>query len=160
DAHTGAVCAAEALLRWYEPEMGAVSPEEFIPIAEDTGLIANIGEWVLRSACRQGRAWQHAGFEAIRINGNASTHQPRPPAWPQLVARILDETGLSAAHLELELTESAILAHEESTVRALMELHEMGVGLTLDDFGTGYSSLSSLRRFPIERVKIDRSFVG
>jgi diguanylate cyclase (GGDEF)-like protein len=160
DARTGDVCAAEALLRWYEPEMGAVKPEEFIPIAEDTGLILNIGEWVLRTACAQQRSWQREGYEPIRIAVNVSTHQLRQPAWPQLVARILADTGVSAAHLELELTESAILAHEDATIRALAQLHDMGVGLVLDDFGTGYSSLSSLRRFPIERVKIDRSFVG
>jgi diguanylate cyclase len=160
NARTGEVCAAEALLRWHEPEMGAVRPEEFIPIAEDTGLILNIGEWVLRSACAQLHSWQSQGFEPIRIAVNVSTHQLRQPGWPQLVARILAETGVSADHLELELTESAILAHEDATVRALSELHDMGVGLVLDDFGPGYSSLSSLRRFPIERVKIDRSFVG
>jgi diguanylate cyclase (GGDEF)-like protein len=160
DARSGEVCAAEALLRWYEPEMGVVGPEEFIPIAEDTGLILNIGEWVLRSACAQVRSWQDEGYEPIRIAVNVSTHQLRQPSWLQLVARILAETGVSAHHLELELTESAILAHEDATIRALAELHDMGVGLVLDDFGTGYSSLSSLRRFPIERVKIDRSFVG
>jgi diguanylate cyclase (GGDEF)-like protein len=160
DAQSGAVCAAEALLRWSEPEMGAVGPEEFIPIAEDTGMILAIGEWVLRSACTQIRRWQSEGFAPIRIAVNVSTHQLRQPSWPQTVARILAETDVSAAQIELELTESAILAHEDTTIRALAELHDMGVGLTLDDFGTGYSSLSSLRRFPIERVKIDRSFVG
>jgi diguanylate cyclase (GGDEF)-like protein len=160
DAVTGAVSAAEALLRWTEPGSGPVSPEEFIPIAEDSGLILSIGEWVLRSACTQMREWQSQGFEPIRIAVNVSTHQLRQPTWPSVVARVLEETGLSTAHLELELTESAILEHEDSTIRALAELHDMGVGLVLDDFGTGYSSLSSLRRFPIERVKIDRSFVG
>jgi diguanylate cyclase (GGDEF)-like protein len=160
DAASGAVCAAEALLRWNEPETGPVRPDEFIPIAEDSGLILSIGEWVLRSACAQLRAWQIQGFEAIRIAVNVSTHQLRQPTWPKVVARVLEETGLSPAHLELELTESAILEHEDSTIRALAELSDMGVGLALDDFGTGYSSLSSLRRFPIDRVKIDRSFVG
>jgi diguanylate cyclase (GGDEF)-like protein len=160
DASTGTVCAAEALLRWHEPETGPVRPDEFIPIAEDTGLILSIGEWVLRSACAQIRSWQTEGFEPIRIAVNVSTHQLRQSSWPQLVARILEEEGLSPGQLELELTESAILAHEETTVQALAELHDMGIGLALDDFGTGYSSLSSLRRFPIERVKIDRSFVG
>jgi diguanylate cyclase (GGDEF)-like protein len=160
DASSGAVCAAEALLRWYEPETGSVSPEEFIPIAEDAGLIHDIGDWVLRSACAQVRRWQADGFDAIRISVNVSTHQLRRPSWPQTVARILADTGLSPGQLELELTESAILAHEDATIQALSQLHDMGVGLALDDFGTGYSSLSSLRRFPIERVKIDRSFVG
>jgi diguanylate cyclase (GGDEF)-like protein len=160
DASTGSVCAAEALLRWYLPETGAVRPDEFIPIAEDTGMILSIGEWVLRTACAQVRAWQDEGFEPIRIAVNVSTHQLRQSSWPQTVARILEETGLSPGLLELELTESAILTHEDTTIQALSQLHDMGVGLVLDDFGTGYSSLSSLRRFPIERVKIDRSFVG
>ena len=160
DASTGAVCAAEALLRWTEPETGPVRPDEFIPIAEDSGLILSIGEWVLRTACAQMSTWQSEGFEAIRVAVNVSTHQLRQPGWPKVVARVLEETGLSPAQLELELTESAILEHEDATIRALAELHEMGVGLALDDFGTGYSSLSSLRRFPIERVKIDRSFVA
>jgi predicted signal transduction protein with EAL and GGDEF domain len=160
DAHTAQVCAAEALVRWNEPEAGAVKPEEFIPIAEDTGLILSIGEWVLRTACAQLARWRDDGYEPIRIAVNVSTHQLRQPSWSQVVARILAETGVSAGQLELELTESAILAHEETTIRALSELHALGVGLVLDDFGTGYSSLSSLRRFPIERVKIDRSFVG
>jgi EAL domain-containing protein (putative c-di-GMP-specific phosphodiesterase class I) len=115
---------------------------------------------VLRSACTQLRAWQQQGFAPIRIAVNVSTHQLRQPSWPKVVAQVLADTGVSPAQLELELTESAILAHEDSTISALAELHEMGVGLVLDDFGTGYSSLSSLRRFPIERVKIDRSFVG
>jgi diguanylate cyclase len=160
DASTGAVCAAEALLRWHEPETGPVRPDEFIPIAEDSGLILRIGEWVLRNACAQVRSWQTEGFEAIRIAVNVSTHQLRQPSWPSVVASILEETGLSPGQLELELTESAILKHEDSTIQALAGLHDMGIGLALDDFGTGYSSLSSLRRFPIERVKIDRSFVG
>ena len=160
DASTGTVCAAEALLRWTDPDTGPVRPDEFIPIAEDSGLILGIGEWVLRTACAQARAWQVEGFESIRISVNVSTHQLRQPSWPKVVARILEEEGLSPAHLELELTESAILAHEDVTVQALSELHDMGVSLALDDFGTGYSSLSSLRRYPIERVKIDRSFVG
>ena len=156
----GAVCAGEALLRWTEPDTGSVRPDEFIPIAEDSGLILRIGEWVLRSACAQMCTWQSEGYDAIRIAVNVSTHQLRQPGFPKVVARVLEETGLSPAHLELELTESAILEDEDVTTRSLAELHEMGVGLALDDFGTGYSSLSSLRRFPIERVKIDRSFVG
>jgi diguanylate cyclase (GGDEF)-like protein len=160
DAETGAISAAEALLRWNEPGTGPVGPEEFIPIAEDSGLILAIGEWVLRNACAQMCVWQNEGFEPIRVAVNVSTHQLRQPGWPKVVARVLEETGLSPAHLELELTESAILEHEDATIRALAELNEMGVGLVLDDFGTGYSSLSSLRRFPIEREKIDRSFVG
>jgi EAL domain-containing protein (putative c-di-GMP-specific phosphodiesterase class I) len=151
---------AEALLRWRDPELGPVSPEEFIPIAEDTGLIAGIGDWVLRTACEQVAAWQAEGYQSLRIAVNVSSHQLRQPGWRQTVARTLEETGLSPAQLELEVTETAILQNDDVTRLALRELDDMGVGLCLDDFGTGYSSLSYLRRFPIHRVKIDRSFVG
>jgi diguanylate cyclase (GGDEF)-like protein len=160
NAASGSLAGAEALLRWTDPETGPVGPDEFIPIAEDAGLIVEIGEWVLRTACAQARVWQNDGFRAIRIAVNVSAHQLRQPGWPETVARILRETGLSPAHLELEMTETAILQHDDATTTALRELDDMGVGLALDDFGTGYSSLSYLRRFPFDRVKIDRSFVG
>ena len=137
-----------------------MSPTEFIPVAEETGLIVPIGEWVLRTACAQARVWQNEGFREIRIAVNVSPHQLRQPGWPETVARVLRETGLSPVHLELEMTETAILQHDDATTAALRELDDMGVGLALDDFGTGYSSLSYLRRYPFDRVKIDRSFVG
>jgi diguanylate cyclase (GGDEF)-like protein len=160
NAANGSLAGAEALLRWTDPETGPVGPDEFIPIAEDAGLIVEIGEWVLRTACEQARVWQDDGFRAIRIAVNVSAHQLRQVGWPETVARILRETGLSPAHLELEMTETAILQYDDATTAALHELDAMGVGLALDDFGTGYSSLSYLRRFPFDRVKIDRSFVG
>ena len=160
NARTGRVTAAEALLRWNDPETGRIGPEEFIPIAEDSGLIVSLGEWVLKTACQQSRAWQAEGYEPIRMAVNISTHQLRQSSWPELVKQTLLDTELSPALLELEVTESAILEHDDATVRSLEALSEQGIGLALDDFGTGYSSLSYLRRFPIERVKIDRSFVS
>jgi diguanylate cyclase (GGDEF)-like protein len=156
---SGRLTGAEALLRWQDPEIGAVSPDEFIPIAEETGLIIQIGAWVLRTACAQHRAWQAAGFRPVRLAVNLSGHQLRQPTFSGTVARNLQETGLSPAHLELEITESAIMQDDDVTITSLRKLDEMGIGLALDDFGTGYSSLSLLRHFPIGRVKIDRSFV-
>ena len=139
--------------------MGFVRPDEFIPLAEETGLIVPIGEWVLRTACAQCRAWQSAGFYPVRIAVNLSGHQLRQPDIVELVALVLCETELEPGRLELEITESTIMQDDEITTNALNGLHELGVGLALDDFGTGYSSLSYLRRFPMNRVKIDKSFV-
>ncbi len=159
-AGSGELSGAEALLRWNDSEMGSVSPEEFIPIAEDTGLIVAIGEWVLRTACQQARAWREAGFRDIRMAINVSTHQLRQSTWVETVKRTLEEAGLSPGQMELEVTETAILHPDDVTSSSLEKLSEMGMGLALDDFGTGYSSLSYLRRFPMERIKIDRSFVS
>ena len=136
-----------------------MGPAEFIPVAEGAGLIAPLGEWVLRSACLQVKAWQDAGFRPLRMCVNASGIQIRHPAWVARVRTILEDTGLSPAFLELEITESTILHEDDGTLDALRELSEMGISLALDDFGTGYSSLSYLQKFPIDRVKIDRSFV-
>ncbi len=160
DAATGALSGAEALLRWDAPELGPVSPAMFIPVAEDTGLIYPIGAWVLRTACAQAQAWQKAGFRPIRMAVNLSGHQIRRPEFIESVQQALEETGLSAEWLELEITESTIMQNDEATDRAFWALDHLGIGLALDDFGTGYSSLSYLRRFPIRRVKIDRSFVA
>jgi diguanylate cyclase (GGDEF)-like protein len=158
-AESTRVVAMEALLRWQDPELGQVGPAEFIPIAEGAGLIAPLGEWVLRNACLQVKAWQDAGFGPLRMCVNASGIQIRHPAWVARVRSILEDTGLSPASLELEITESTILHEDDGTLDALRELSEMGISLALDDFGTGYSSLSYLQKFPIDRVKIDRSFV-
>jgi diguanylate cyclase (GGDEF)-like protein len=160
DAVSGATLGAEALLRWDDPDLGSVSPSEFVPIAEDTGLIVPIGEWVLRTACAQAKAWQAAGFRPIRISVNVSGHQLRQPTFVERVEQTLHATGLSPAYLELEITESTIMREDEVSAAAFRSLDELAVGLVLDDFGTGYSSLSHLRRFPIGRVKIDRSFVA
>ena len=157
---TGETRAAEALIRWQDPDVGLISPDDFIPVAEDTGLIVAIGSWVLRSACEQACRWQKDGFRPIRIAVNVSGHQLRQPEFAREVAATLSETGLSPHDLELEITESTIMQEDEVTDRAFRELHELGVSVALDDFGTGYSSLSYLRRFRIQRLKIDRSFVA
>jgi diguanylate cyclase (GGDEF)-like protein len=159
DVRSGRLVGAEALLRWDDPELGSVAPAEFIPVAEETSLIVPIGEWVLRTACSQRQAWRAAGLPSIRIAVNFSGHQLRQPSMVAKVAAILEETELDASLLELEITESTIMQDDRMTLTAFEQLSEMGVGLVLDDFGTGYSSLSYLRRFPIDRVKIDRSFV-
>lgn len=160
DARSGRLVGAEALLRWEDAQLGSVSPDEFIPVAEETGLIIAIGEWVLRTACIQSRRWRDAGYRRIRISVNLSGQQLRRIPFADQVGEILRETGASADDLDLEITESTIMQDDLITAKALKKLHAAGVGLTLDDFGTGYSSLSYLRRFPIDRVKIDRSFVA
>lgn len=160
DATSGALSGAEALLRWEDPELGLVSPEEFVPIAEDAGLIYPIGSWVLRTACAQAQEWQDAGFRPVRMAVNLSGHQIRHPEFIGSVYRTLEETRLSAEWLEIEITETTIMQNDEVTDRAFWSLDHLGIGLALDDFGTGYSSLSYLRRFPVRRVKIDRSFVA
>jgi diguanylate cyclase (GGDEF)-like protein len=157
---TGETRAAEALIRWRDPDLGLISPDDFIPVAEDTGLIIAIGSWVLRAACEQARRWQTDGFKPLRIAVNVSGHQLRKQDFVREVEATLRETGLSPHDLELEITESTIMQEDEVTDRAFLELHELGVSVALDDFGTGYSSLSYLRRFRIDRLKIDRSFVA
>ena len=159
DLETGAVVGLEALIRWRHPSMGMVRPDRFINLAEETGLIVPIGAWVLRTACRQSRAWQHAGLGHLRIAVNLSARQFAEPNLVREIARVLDETGLSAACLEVEITESLVMGDVESAIRTMRELKQMGVQLSIDDFGTGYSSLSYLRRFPVDVLKIDRSFV-
>lgn len=149
----------EALLRWQHPDLGMVSPATFIPIAEETGLIIPIGEWVLREACRQHLQWIKEGLPAFRMAVNISAVQFQQPEFCGLVKRIIDESGIDPQYLELELTESVVMNHAEQAVQTLMELRALGVKLAIDDFGTGYSSLSYLRKFPIDRIKIDQSFI-
>ena len=160
DATNGTTKAVEALLRWDDPELGVVSPAEFVPVAEDAGLIVQIGEWVLRTAFCQARVWQDAGFHDVRVAVNVSGHQVRQPTFVARVAGLLEESGVSAGTVELEITESTVMQDDELTNAAFRGLDELGLGLVLDDFGTGYSSLSYLRRFNISSVKIDRSFVS
>ncbi|MEX0732768.1 MAG: EAL domain-containing protein [Aquisalimonadaceae bacterium] len=150
----------EALLRWEHPMLGPVSPAEFIPVAEETGLIIAIGEWVLLTACMQQRQWVAQGLPAYRIAVNISARQFARQDLQHLVRTVLEETGLPPSMLELELTESVLMENAESFVRTLRDLRTLGVTLAIDDFGTGYSSLSYLKRFPIDRLKIDRSFVN
>ncbi|SKA00117.1 response regulator receiver modulated diguanylate cyclase/phosphodiesterase [Trichlorobacter thiogenes] len=148
----------EALLRWHHPELGMISPEKFIPLAEETGLILSIGEWVIRTACRQAKAWQDAGLPPVRMAVNLSGKQFRTKL-DQVVASILLETGLGASWLELELTESILMRNAAENQQLLQALSGMGCSLSIDDFGTGYSSLAYLKNFPLGRLKIDRSFV-
>ncbi len=156
---TGAIRSVEALLRWNHPDLGAVSPAEFIPIAEDTGQILQIGEWVLRTALAQLRTWHAQGLSELTVAVNLSAVQFRQPQLPELVSRILDETITPASQLELELTEGVAVNDPRSAIITMDQLHARGVRLSMDDFGTGYSSLSHLKRFQIYKLKIDQSFV-
>jgi diguanylate cyclase (GGDEF)-like protein/PAS domain S-box-containing protein len=156
---TGKIIGAEALIRWQEHDRGLIPPSQFVPIAEDCGLILQIGRWVLREACRQARAWQEAGLPPLPVAVNVSAVEFRDSDFVECVRAILRETGLEARYLELELTESVLMEHADSTTSLLRALKIMGVRLALDDFGTGYSSLSYLRQFPIDVLKIDQSFV-
>jgi EAL domain-containing protein (putative c-di-GMP-specific phosphodiesterase class I) len=157
--NSGQIVGVEALLRWRHPERGLIPPVEFIPLAESSGLIAPIGRWVLREACRQAREWRGAGLPHIGMAVNISAVEFRDKDFLANLQSTLVEAGMNPANLELELTESVLMRHVESTDRLLRELHAIGVCLTVDDFGTGYSSLSYLSRFPIGCLKIDRSFV-
>ena len=158
DLHTGRINSMEALIRWRHPELGLVSPVRFIPLAEETGLIVPIGEWVLRTACAQLKAWHEAGHADLPVAVNLSARQFRGHDVAQLVARVLQECDLPARYLELELTESALMLDTGAVLKSLLELKGMGARLALDDFGTGYSSLSHLNGFPIDVIKIDKSF--
>jgi diguanylate cyclase len=159
DLQTGKITGAEALIRWLHPQRGLVPPLLFVPIAEDSGLILPIGMWVRREACLQARAWQDAGFPPIPVAVNISVVEFRDQNFLESIRAILKQTRLEPHCLELELTESVLMRHAETTTSLLQQLKAMGVQLAVDDFGTGYSSLSYLRRFPIDALKIDRSFV-
>ncbi|MCS0630500.1 EAL domain-containing protein [Telluria mixta] len=159
DLASGAVIGMEALIRWRHPRMGALGPDRFIALAEETGLIVPLGTWVLRAACAQAAAWQRNGLGALRIAVNLSSRQFKDAGLPQLIADILHETGLPAASLEIELTESLMMEDADTAVATMRALKRMGVHLSIDDFGTGYSSLSYLKRFPVDVLKIDQSFV-
>jgi diguanylate cyclase (GGDEF)-like protein len=159
DTNTRKIVGMEALLRWHHPELGLVQPAEFIPLAEDTGMIVPIGEWVLRTACAQSKSWQEAGFAPLALAVNLSARQFQQQNLSEVVVLILQETGLNPHDLEMELTESSIMQNAESAVRTLGELKALGIKIAIDDFGTGYSSLGYLKRLPIDTLKIDRSFV-
>jgi diguanylate cyclase (GGDEF)-like protein len=159
DLTTGAITGAEALLRWTHPSRGVVSPVQFVPVAEDCGLILPIGRWVLREACTQARAWVDAGLPATTMAVNVSAIEFQAEDFLEGVFAILDETGLDPRSLELEMTESVLMKRVESTAFILQTLREAGVQVAIDDFGTGYSSLSYLRKFPVDALKIDQSFV-
>lgn len=156
---TGNIVGVEALMRWHHPEMGMVSPIEFIPLAEESGLIIPMGEWGLRVACEQNKTWQDAGFPLLTISVNISSLQFRQLNLAAVVAKILNDTCLDPRYLDLELTEGTVMENAEETIATLHSLKEMGVRLSIDDFGTGYSSLSYLKQFPLHTLKVDRSFV-
>ncbi len=156
---SGAIVGVEALIRWQNPELGLIGPDQFIHVAEDIGLIIPIGEWVLREACRQVRAWQDSGLPPLMVAVNVSPVQFRQAGFVETVASVLAATELEPRFLELELTERTVMHDAEQTLGTLRTLNRMGVELALDDFGTGYSSLAYLKRFPVGKLKIDRSFV-
>ena len=159
DLRSGRLVGVEALARWRHPRLGDIPPATFIPIAEETGLISRLGEWAMRTACREVREWIDAGGRPLRVAVNLSAHQLRQKGLPQLVASVIAEAGLRTDDLTLELTESALIQDSEANVTTLQSLTDMGVQIAIDDFGTGYSSLSYLKRFSVDTLKIDRSFV-
>jgi EAL domain-containing protein (putative c-di-GMP-specific phosphodiesterase class I) len=159
DVLTGAVSGAEALLRWTNEALGSIEPVDFIPVAEETGLILPIGEWVMRQACRQAKEWRDEGLPIGRMAVNVSAQQFSREEFPAMVEAIIKEVGIEASMLELEITESVVMKDEESAERTFRRLKGLGVSLAIDDFGTGYSSFARLRHFSVNRLKIDRSFV-
>lgn len=159
DAKSGKTIGVEALVRWAHPERGSLLPGSFIPIAEETSLIVPLGEWILKTACAQNKIWQALDLSPVRVAVNISSVQFMQKNFVETVRRILTETGLAPRHLELELTESMVMENAQSTVTTLAELRGLGLQLSIDDFGTGYSSLSYLKRYPLDTLKIDRSFV-
>ena len=159
DIESGCIVGLEALIRWNSADQGIVPPFSFIQIAEETGLIVPIGEWVLRTACAQNKAWQEQGYPYLRMAVNISARQFKEPKFLQLVAEILKETGLDPQWLELEITESIAMEKGDASVEMLSSFKNLGVRISIDDFGTGFSSLNYLRRMPIDTLKIDQSFI-
>jgi diguanylate cyclase len=159
DLKTGRVVGAEVLLRWNNPERGFVSPAEFIPLAEESGMIIEFGAWVLNAACKQNKAWQAAGLPSLRVAVNVSAHQFRDGRFIDTLRRALQTSGLEPQFLTLELTENTIMENGRENLEALHEIKKMGIHLSVDDFGTGYSSLSYLMQLPLDELKIDRSFI-
>jgi EAL domain-containing protein (putative c-di-GMP-specific phosphodiesterase class I) len=156
---TGKIVGIEALVRWQHPELGLIPPAIFIPLAEETGLIMPLGEWVLKTACAQTKAWQTAGFSALRVAVNLSCRQFNQADLGESIVQTLNETGLAPEFLELEITESVLTQDEQAAIKTLSELKLLGIQISIDDFGTGYSSLSYLKKFPFSNLKIDRSFI-
>jgi EAL domain-containing protein (putative c-di-GMP-specific phosphodiesterase class I) len=159
DLKNGCITGCEALIRWRHPQRGLLSPADFIPLAEETGLIVPLGTWVLAEACRQAKTWQDEGLPPLSIAVNLSARQFHKGNLPQIVKEVLDNTGFAPHRLELELTESMVMADATGAGQTMEILKQLGVRLSLDDFGTGYSSLNYLRRFPVDSLKIDRSFI-
>jgi EAL domain-containing protein (putative c-di-GMP-specific phosphodiesterase class I) len=159
DLETGAIAGVEALLRWRHPDLGVLPPAQFIPLAEETGLIVPIGRWVMKTACAQGVAWQHEGMPPLSIAVNLSPRQFLHEGLLDDLDDVLTETGLDPALLEIEITESMVMQNVDRAIDLLTMIKARGVRLAIDDFGTGYSSMSLIKRFPIDTLKIDRSFV-
>jgi EAL domain-containing protein (putative c-di-GMP-specific phosphodiesterase class I) len=159
DLRSGTITGVEALLRWRSPELGLVPPGKFIPILEETGLILEVGEWVIARACRQARLWREQGLPPLRIAVNLSPRQFQQPGLAERIRTIIDQPDFPPGALELEITESMVTQNVERAIAMLQELRQLGVHLAIDDFGTGYSSLAVLKRFPVSCLKIDRSFV-
>ena len=159
DLTTDAITGMEALVRWDSPELGLVSPAEFIPVAEDAGLIIEIGDWVLATACRQTLAWHQSGYNQLRVSVNISARQFVRPDFVERVVNLIDESGLAPCFVELELTESSLTHNMDETIRIMRQLQTLGITISIDDFGTGYSSLNYLKRFPVNVLKIDKTFV-
>ena len=159
DLVSGRILGVEALLRWFHPKMGSISPASFIPLAEEAGLIDAIGMWVLREGCRQRKAWLDAGMKPFRVAINLSTLQMRHPQLVDNICQVLADTGLPPECIELEVTESVLIENPEAVIEKLQAFRAMGMTIALDDFGTGYSSLSYIKRFPLDYMKIDQSFV-
>jgi diguanylate cyclase (GGDEF)-like protein len=158
--HTGTVSGVEALLRWQHPEKGLIPPDHFIPFAEEIGLILPMGEWVLKTACLQAKAWQDAGFPKITVAVNISPKQLHSAAIVDTIVEVLSQSGLNADYLDLEITEGAVMQEPEKIVLTLNKLKALGIQISMDDFGTGYSSLSYLKRFPFDNLKIDKAFIN
>jgi len=159
DVSTGDIIGAEALVRWMHPEFGLISPVNFIPLAEDTGMIVSIGEWVLRESCRCAQEWRDAGYANFKIAVNVSIRQLYELDFISIVQRALDDSALPAEALIIELTENMIMEKAETNIVKLRQIKALGVQISIDDFGTGYSSLSYLQRFPLDQLKIDQSFI-
>lgn len=159
DVRNATAIGVEALVRWMQPERGMIAPEDFIPLAEEIGMIGAVGEWVLETACRQNRSWQDAGKLPIKMSVNLSAHQLREAGFADTLLRILNETGLDPCWLELEITETSLMQNLEASLVILQEIRNIGVSISIDDFGTGYSSLAYLKKLPIDTLKIDKSFI-
>lgn len=156
---TGAIVCCEVLLRWNHPALGPVSAERFLPIADANGMSLQIGEWVLSAACREARRWQQESQAAVPVAVKVSAAQLNHPGFCAMIERILDEAGLDAKYLEIEVAESVLLAHQDLSFEVFRDLEALGIGIAVDDFGTGYSSLSYLKQFPVRKLKVDRTFV-
>jgi len=160
DTKTGKIIAAEALIRWHQSDLGMIFPDEFIPLAEETGQIFKIGEWVINEACRQNKQWQKMGLATIRVAVNLSGLQFMQNDLDLRIAEILRKTSLQPEYLELEITESTMMKNIDDTISTIINFTNMGIAISIDDFGTGYSSLGYLKKFPLQSLKIDRSFVS